>query len=85
VNTSKGKTLVQVEALTAHALFQHSFHALRSGDQDVEFGQFLLGQGAPAHTQRRAFIESGNKRLDFRHGKARSLGKLDECQLLKDT
>jgi hypothetical protein len=51
------KTLVQVEALTAHALFQHAFHALRPGDQDVEFGQFLLGQGAPAHTQRRAFIE----------------------------
>jgi len=85
VNTSKGKALVQVEALTAYALFQHAFHPLCPANQDVECGQFLLGQGAPAHTQRRAFIESGNKRLDFRYGKARSLGKLDECQLLKDT
>lgn len=37
------KTLVQVEALTADALFQHSFHPLRPNNQDFEFGQFLLG------------------------------------------
>ncbi len=38
------KTLVQVEALATHALFQHAFHPLRPGNLDFEFGQFLLSQ-----------------------------------------
>ena len=38
------KTLVQIEALTAYALFQHAFHPLRPGNLDFEFGQFLLSQ-----------------------------------------
>src|SRR5689334_6358315 len=65
------KTLVQVEALTAYALFQYAFHPLGPGNLNVEFGQFLLGQCAPAYTQRRGFIKTSNQRLDFGHAKAR--------------
>ena len=78
------KTLVQVEALTKDALFQHAFHSLSPGNLDLQFCQFLLSQCAPAHTQRRVLIEAGDKRLDFGHRKACISGKLDESQLLKD-
>ena len=50
---SQRNTLIQVETLAAYALFQQPFHALRPGNQHIDFGRFLLGQHASARPAER--------------------------------
>jgi hypothetical protein len=79
----QAKTLVQVEALAAYALFQQPFHLLRFGHQHLDFGQLLLGQDTPAHAQWRVFLKSRHQRLNLRDGKSCVLRKLDRIASFK--
>src|SRR3984893_3874859 len=85
VHFEKGLTAIfQIKTSTAIRLFEQAFHFLRSRDQIVHFGYLALREYLPAAECWDPSAESVEKVPHLINSEPRSLGHIDDCQVVED-
>src|SRR5260370_35953528 len=77
-------TLLQIKTFTAIRLFEQAFHFLRSRDQIVRFGYLSLREYLPTVECWDPSAESVEKVPHLLNSEPRSLGHIDDCQVVED-